>query len=368
MEQLIEQLEQQIATRWNRRHCVLTGHGSTAIYLALKAIAFQHGTGDVLVPAIGCASIAQIILYAGFTPLFTDVRLDDFTMDAASLPAWITPATRAILPVHLYGHACDMDAIMRIAAAHSLPVIEDAAQSLGGVYGDRLLGTIGDFGIFSFGGTKAVAAGGGGALLFDDDAYAQSVRSQLELLPEFESTAETALLAHSHANLWHGTVDYLRLHPDEEMGWVWQRAAPLYRSLYFHRFPADPAYAQTIERGLSDLDVRNAERLERAERYDAQLAGLPIQRSDAWRRSRSIWRYTFLLRTPEETIEVSNELRRRGVNASNHYWSLADVFQDIKTLPNAAEVASRVVNFWVDGKATDEAIDRSAQLLGTMVR
>lgn len=364
----MQSLARQIAERWGRRHCLLTGHGSTAIYLALKAIEARHGTGEVLVPAIGCASIAQIILYAGFAPRFTDVTLDDFTMDVASLRASITPEARAILPVHLYGHACDMDAINAIAAEHALPVIEDAAQSLGGVYDDRLLGSIGDFAIFSFGGTKAVAAGGGGALLFDDDDHAETILRELDALPEFASSAETALLAHSHANLWHATVDYLRLHPDEPMEWIWQRAAPLYRDLYFHRFPADPSYAQAIERGLGELDARNAARLRRAERYDELLAVLPIQRPDAWRRSRSIWRYSFLLRSAEETIRVSNQLRRNGVNASNHYWSLADVFLGVKSLPHAREVESRIVNFWVDHLATDEAIDRGAQLLATMLR
>lgn len=354
----MERLERGIADRWGRRHCVLTGHGSTAIYLALKAIG---GTGEVLVPAIGCPSIAQVILYAGFTPRWVDVTLDDFTIDVDSLRRAITPAARVVLPVHLYGHACDMDAVRDVAREHGLIVLEDAAQSIGGRYGSSLLGSLGDFALFSFGGTKSIGAGGGGALLFDDDRYADVVRRELAAMPPFDRSVESALAAQSHWQLYHGAMNALRLDPSARVEFVWQNAAPLYRHLYFHQFPADAA--EKIERGLDGLDAANAARVARAERYHAQLDGLPLVRSDAWRRSGSVWRYTFLLPSRQSANRVSAFLRGSGVNASNHYWSLADLFDGDKSLPNAAEVSARVMNFWVDESATDEAIDRACALL-----
>lgn len=355
-------LEARIAERWQRRHCVLTGHGSTAIYFALKVIESRRGAGEVLVPAIACPSIAEIVLHAGFAPRFVDIRLDDFTMDVTSLEASISSATRAILPVHLYGHACDMTQIVALARKHELPLIEDAAQSPGGVHDGRLLGSFGDFALFSFGGTKIIAAGGGGALLFDDDDALPVVQRELEAMPPFAEDARSALLVKSYGNLFHATVDFLRVNPNADMRFAYAG----YRELYFHRFPEDRA--ETIAAGIATLDDRNAERLARAERYHAQVSQLPVHASDAWRRSGSIWRYTFLLRTPEETIRVSRDLRRQGVDASNHYWSLADVFAGDKSLPHAREFQSRVVNFWVDERASDDYIDHACAALANALR
>jgi dTDP-4-amino-4,6-dideoxygalactose transaminase len=354
----MEHLSRQIAERWSRRHCVLTGHGSTAIYLALKAIG---GSGEVLIPAIGCPSIAQVVLYAGFTPRYVDVTLEDFTMDPAALRQAITPAARVVMPVHLYGHACAMDEITAIAREHRLPVLEDAAQSIGGRHGPALLGSLGEFAIFSFGGTKSLAAGGGGALLFDDDAALEPVTSWLASMPPFDRSPESVLAAQSHWQLYHGAMNLLRLQPELEVDFIWRRASPLFRDLYLHQYPAD--CGRRLEEGLRDLDAINAARIRRAERYHEQLHDLPLVRSEAWRASGSIWRYTVLLPSRVAANRISASLRANGVNASNHYWSLADLFAGDKSLPNAQEVSTRVVNFWVDASADDASIDRACSLL-----
>ncbi len=355
-------LSQQLARIFGRRHCVLTGHGSTAIYLALKAVAARRGTGDVLVPTIGCPSIVQTILYAGFTPRYVDINLDDYTIDIASLRAAITTNARVILPIHLYGHACAMDEILALAREHELVVLEDAAQSLGGTYNGRPLGSIGDFSLLSFGGTKIVAAGAGGALLFDDDDAAEVVERELAAMPEFDTSPQYALASLSHRNLYHGVVDYLRLHPETLLDPVWKLATPLYRDLYLHRFPSDPAYAEKISCDLQSLDQNLAARLRRAERYHEKLAALPVRRSESWKKSGSVWRYTFLLSAPD-VVRVGSFLRKNGVHVSHHYWSMADVFTGDKSLPNTAEFQTRVMNFWVDDIATDEYIDRCCALL-----
>jgi dTDP-4-amino-4,6-dideoxygalactose transaminase len=355
-------LERSIATRFGRRHCVLTGHGSTAIALALDMVGRERGKGEVLVPSVGCASIAQIIHYAGFTPRFVDINLDDYTVDVTALAAAVTPAARAIMPVHLFGHASDMNAIMALAQRNGLAVIEDAAQSLGGEHDGRMLGSIGDFGIFSFGGTKIVSAGGGGALLFDDHRYDAAVRSALDALPPYDYSLRAGLKSLSHRNLYHGAVDLLRADGGVRLESIFRTAMPEYRELYFHRFPENGA-AGTLASALDDLDANLAARLERAEKYHQRLSRLPVQLSEKWASSRAVWRYTFMLRTPEETIRVTGQLRRNGIHASNHYWSLADLFDGEKNLPNTAVFCPRVLNLWVDDVATDAFIERTCHLI-----
>ena len=340
---------------FGRRFCILTGNGTTAIWLALQAIKTRRGSGEVIVPAIACPSIPQAIQYAGFTPRYVDVR-DDFTVDIDSMAAAISSNTRALLPVHIYGHACDMDAVLRLARAHDVPVIEDAAQSIGGRFGNQLLGSLGDYGILSFGAGKILDAGGGGALLCDDEEVARAA----EQLPDAPASPNLALEALSHWQLYHGTMNYLRVHPEAQVEAIWQRASPLFDDLYMHAF-AD-ALASRIDEGLDALPANLAERLRRAERYHERLQDLDLVTTDAWRRSGAIWRYSFLAPSREEANRISAKLRAAGVNASNHYWSLADVFEGDKTL-RATSLGARVINFWVDERATDSAIDQASEAL-----
>jgi dTDP-4-amino-4,6-dideoxygalactose transaminase len=352
-----------IAQQFGRRHVVLTGHGTTAMYLALKAIEARSGRGEVLVPSVGCASIAQIIEYSGFKPRFVDINLDDYTLDCDALDRAITTCARAIMPVHLFGHAADMNRVMKIARQHELPVIEDAAQSLGGQYGGAKLGAIGDFGILSFGGSKIVSAGGGGALLFDDDCHLEVIESELAALPVFDRSSRISLKALSHRNLYHGVADLLRVDRGAKLEGVFRTAMASYRELYFHRFPEDGGTAEIIEVALANLPVNLRARLDRAEQYYERLAELPIRQSDNWRRSGCVWRYTLMLRNAEETLRVTVSLRRNNVHASNHYWSLADIFNGDKSDHNASVFCPRVLNLWVDDVADAEYIRKSCRVI-----
>lgn len=355
-------LEQLLSRQFGSPHAVLTGHGSTAIYLALKAVEAEAGRGEVLVSSIGCASIAQIIEYAGFTPRFVDINLDDFTLDCDALARAVTPAARAILPVHLFGHAADMDRIMDIARRHGLAVIEDAAQSVGGEYGGAKLGAIGDFGILSFGGTKIISAGGGGALLFRDARHRAAIERELEALPPFDRSLRISLKALSHRNLYHGVVDMLRVERDARLDGVFRAAGETYRELYFHRFPGDGA-GERLEAALAALPDALRARLDRAERYHEALSALPVRQSENWRKSGTVWRYTLLLPDEETTLRATEALRRNKIHASNHYWSLADVFRGDKDLPNTAVFCPRVLNLWVDDVAGSDYIRKSCEVL-----
>ena len=120
------------------------------------------GAGDeVLVPALTFAASANAVLYTGATPVFVDVDPETFTIDPAKASECLSPRTRAIMPVHLYGHPADMDAIAALAEDRDLAIIEDATEALGSRYHGKLCGTLGDVGCFSFNGNKVITAGRG---------------------------------------------------------------------------------------------------------------------------------------------------------------------------------------------------------------
>jgi dTDP-4-amino-4,6-dideoxygalactose transaminase len=146
------------------------------LHLALLAADIGPGDEVVTVPFTFVASVAAII-YAGARPVLVDIDRNSFTMNPAAIEAAITPRTKAIMPVHLYGQAADMDPILAIAKRHNLIVIEDAAQAHGAKYKGRAVGSLGDMACFSFYPAKNLGAyGEGGAVTTNNQDYAQKIR------------------------------------------------------------------------------------------------------------------------------------------------------------------------------------------------
>ena len=156
-----------IEARTGTTKCLLTTSCTHATELAALLADIKPGD-EVIMPAYTFVSTADAFVLRGAVPVFVDIRPDTMNMDEKLIEAAITDRTRAIVPVHYAGVACEMDTIMEIAAKHDLAVIEDAAQGIMSTYKGRALGTIGDFGCFSFHETKNYSMGEGGALLIRD--------------------------------------------------------------------------------------------------------------------------------------------------------------------------------------------------------
>jgi dTDP-4-amino-4,6-dideoxygalactose transaminase len=176
----VEKFEKAFARYIGVKHCVCVNSGTAALQLALMAAGVGRGDEVLTSPASFFAS-AEAISLAGATPLFCDVEPDTLNLDPARIAAALTPRTRAIVPVHLYGQAADMKPILELARARNLVVIEDACQAHGASYrlgsDERRCGALGLAGAFSFYPGKNLGAfGEGGAVTTDDDALAQRVR------------------------------------------------------------------------------------------------------------------------------------------------------------------------------------------------
>lgn len=168
--------EQDFATYCGAAECIALNSGTSALHLALLAAGVGPGDEVITVPFTFVASVAAVI-YAGARPVLVDIDPRSFTMDPTLVEAAITPRTKAILPVHLYGQSADMDPIMEVARRHGLIVIEDAAQAHGAKYKGRPVGSIGDIGCFSFYPGKNLGAyGEGGAVTTSNAEYARTVR------------------------------------------------------------------------------------------------------------------------------------------------------------------------------------------------
>jgi len=149
------------------RYAMATSSATGALHLGLLALGVGPGD-EVIVPGQTWVASASTVAYCGAKPVFVDVDRETWTLDPERLEAVITPRTKAIMPVHLYGNPSDMDPICEIAARHGLRIIEDAAPSLGASYRGRRTGSLGDVAAFSFQGAKIAATGEGGMLVTDD--------------------------------------------------------------------------------------------------------------------------------------------------------------------------------------------------------
>ncbi|PYK24605.1 MAG: erythromycin biosynthesis sensory transduction protein eryC1 [Verrucomicrobia bacterium] len=258
-------------------HCVSLNSGTSALHVALRCL--NLGPGDEIVTvSMTFIATAWAISYVGATPVFVDVDPVRRTMDPVKLEAAITPRTKAIIPVHLYGMSAEMDRIMAIAERHGLPVIEDAAQAHGAKYRGKRVGQFGQIACFSFYPSKNLGAyGEGGALITNDTRIAQRARS---------------LRDHGQSQRY--------LH--DEIG---------------YNYRMDSFQAAVLSIKLKHLDVWNAARIDRARYYTDLLKDssyrLPAHISD----SECVW-HCYVIEAPERD-RVRSALQDVGIQSAVHY-------------------------------------------------
>ncbi|MFC1803076.1 DegT/DnrJ/EryC1/StrS family aminotransferase [Thermoproteota archaeon] len=167
----LEQFEKEFSEFMGLDHCICVSSGSAALHLALLACDVKPGD-EVITTANACTAVSDFILWCGATPVFVDVEPETYNINTDLLDSAITSKTKAIIPVHLYGHPVDMNPILEIAERKSLYIIEDAAQAAGAIFRDKRVGTMGTIGIYSL--TKNLG-GYGGAILTKDEKIAYKV-------------------------------------------------------------------------------------------------------------------------------------------------------------------------------------------------
>ena len=171
----IDEFEAKFARYCGAEFALAVSNGTTGLHLALATL--DLGPGDeVIVPDLTFVATANAVAYTGARPVLADIDADTLCLDAASVKSLITPRTRAIIPVHLYGHPADMDALKEVADPHRIPLIEDAAEAHGAEYKGRKVGGLSQCGVFSFYGNKVITTGEGGMLTTNDPEFYQRAK------------------------------------------------------------------------------------------------------------------------------------------------------------------------------------------------
>ena len=303
----VEAFEKDLAGRLGVRHVISVGSGTDALFLMLAAVGVADGD-EVITSPFTFFSTAASVSRLGGKPVFVDLDPETLTIDPEAVRAALTPRTRAILPVHIYGQPADLPALQAIADERGIALIEDAAQSIGAAHGDRMCGGWGAGGCFSFYPTKNIGAmGDAGAISTDDDAIAARVR-RLRV---------------------HGSDDAVRY---PEIG-INSRLDTLQAAVLLAKLPR--------------LDAWTARRRRTAARYDEAFAGLPL-RLPARREGAASVYHQYTVRTPERDA-LRAHLREKGVGSGVYYpvpLHLQPCFEDLGHAPGAfpvAEAAAREV-------------------------
>jgi perosamine synthetase len=179
----------------NVRNAASVTNGTTALHLALVALGLGPGD-EVIVPTLTYIASVNAISYTGATPVFVDSLTDGWQLDPADVERKLSPRTKAIMAVHLYGHPCDMRTIVELAKKNRLFVVEDCAEAIGSRCGDGHVGTFGDIGVFSFYGNKTITTGEGGMVVTNDETlHARMVHFKGQGLA-------------AHRQYWHDVIGY----------------------------------------------------------------------------------------------------------------------------------------------------------------
>jgi dTDP-4-amino-4,6-dideoxygalactose transaminase len=170
-----KQFEEAFAKFTGAKHAIAVNSGTSALHASLLALDIKPGD-EVIVPAFTFVATTNVVLLCGAKPVFVDVTLDTYSIDPEKVDRAITARTKAILPVHLYGHPADMNPLLELARQHHLAVIEDCAQAHGAQYRGRQVGTLGDAGCFSLYPSKVITTGEGGLITTNNDQLAERLR------------------------------------------------------------------------------------------------------------------------------------------------------------------------------------------------
>lgn len=340
--EFIQRFEQAFAGYTGIAHATSVCNGTVAIHLALLALGIGPGD-EVIVPTLTYVASVNAIAYTGATPVFVDSCRDSWQMDPDAVLRAITPRTRALLPVHIYGHPADMERLTQIAAAHNLAVVEDCAEAFGARQHGHHVGGWGHVGAFSFFGSKTVTTGEGGMVVSNDPAL---IERAIHLKTQGQAPDR---------RYWHDTIAY---------------------NYRMTNIAAAIGLAQ-----MERADILMAQKLALAARYDELLAGLPVERHrpSGPGVEHAYWMYSVLVPgSGEQRDAVMERLLARGVETRPVFYPVhtmppyrplveqAGLHPDT-AFPVATELAARGLNLpsWPD--MSDEQIRYVVEMLGEVI-
>ena len=348
----VENFEKKFAGYIGVKHAIAVNSGTDALVIAMKAMGIGAGDEVITTPFTFFAT-AETIAMTGATPVFCDVEEDTYNIDPAKIEAKITPKTKAILPVHIFGQPAEMAAIQAIADRHGLKVIEDACQAVGAEYGGQKVGGIGEIGCFSFYPTKNLGGfGDGGMITTDSDELNVICRAYREHGGAQNGAKARALLTGKEDELASGKAGDALYNPYK-----------YYNYLIAYNSRLDAIQARVLDIKLDRLEGFNARRTEIAEKYNKAFEQIPGIRIPVIRDGvKTVWhQYAFRC---EDKDGMGEHLAALGIGSAAFYpvpLHLQKAFTELGyrpgDLPAAEKITRQTVCLPIFPELTEEEIE-----------
>jgi perosamine synthetase len=327
----IEEFEKRFANYIEAKHTIAVSNGTAALHLALTALGIGRGD-EVIVPSLSFIAAANAVTYTGATPIFADSSPEYWCVDPADVGRRVSRKTRAILPVHLYGHPCDMDQLLETSRANDIYVVEDCAEAHGAEYKGTKVGCFGDIACFSFYGNKLITTGEGGACVTNDDDLADKLR----ILRDHGMNPKK--------RYWHDVVGFNYRMTNMQAALGVAQLAKIERLLNKKR---------EIAKTYRDLLRENE--------------GIILQPEMPWAKN-SYWFYSLLVEKHRRD-SIASALAERGIETRPFFYPIHTLppYAAGPTLPVAEDLSSKGLNLPSGPKIEDSDIRYVASVLNTVL-
>jgi perosamine synthetase len=317
----IDRFERAVAQATGAAHAIAVCNGTVALHLALHVLGVGPGD-EVIVPSFTYIASVNTIAQCGATPVFVESRRSDWLMDLDDVARRVTPRTKAVLPVHLYGHACDMPALQALAARHGIAIVEDCAEALGTTLSGRHVGTFGEVGTFSFFGNKTVTTGEGGMVITNNADLSMRLR---------QTKGQGQSLTRRY---WHDILGF---------NYRMTNIAAAIGTAQMERLPAILERKRAI-----------------AAHYRALFASSPVEFQQPMpNMTSSAWLVTLLLPEGSDRDRVMSELQAQGIETRPTFYPAhhMPMYAQALDLPVAEEIAARGVSLPSYPNLTDRDVE-----------
>lgn len=346
----VKAFEKEVAEYLGVKHAIGVANGTDALVISLKALGIGPGD-EVIVPAFTYFATAEAVAFVGATPVFVDVDPKTYNIAVDQIEGKITPQTKAILPVHLFGQPCQIDELMRIADKHQLFVVEDCAQSIGASFNQKMTGTFGDFGTLSFFPTKNLGCAGDGGMIITND--------------ERLATIALALRAHGSGLVGEKAYNFIQKIDDStedesaDQDNTVYNPAKYYNYLIGHNSRLDELQAALLRVKLPHLEAWNEARRQNAYRLNEAIADTSLITPAVIDDVREIY-HQYVIQSDDRAGLVSH-LQDHGIASGVYYpvpLHLQKAFTDLGyaqgDLPVSEYLAERTLALPVYPEMTEE--------------
>jgi len=329
---VVQAFEQEFASFIGVKHAIMVPSARYGFYLILNGWGLGEGD-EVILPALTYFAIPALAKTAGVKPVFADIGLHSHVLDPASFEAAITPRTKAVVPTHLFGTPCDMDAIRKIAKKHKIKVIEDCAQATGACYKGAQMGSMGDASYYTFGLTKNITTLSGAMITTNDEDLAANLRGKMAASSPgcLKKSAQEALTGTAMMLATHPLIYPWTLHPLIRLGNLlgkdpiherFGEAERSYPELPGHYAESAPRAVQAAvgRKQLQRIDALNGARASNGRFLDDSLGNLPDLGVPAYPDGAEPIYMSFVVHHADRT-GLAKELRKRGVDTTIGYMS-----------------------------------------------